>query len=66
VNCGSGSHETIEVVGSHVGLGHHPAVLFVVADRLAQPPGDWHPMQIPARWRPLLRHYATDPATPPA
>jgi pimeloyl-ACP methyl ester carboxylesterase len=66
VNCGSGSHETIEVVGSHVGLGHHPAVLLVVADRLAQPPGDWHPMRIPARWRPLLRHYATDPAPPPA
>ena len=41
VNARSGPHETIEVVGSHCGLGHHPAVLFVVADRLAQPRGDW-------------------------
>jgi hypothetical protein len=58
VNTGQGPHETIEVVGSHCGLGHHPAVLFVVADRLAQPPGDWHPMRIPVPWRPLLRHHA--------
>ena len=55
VNAGPGPHETIEVVGSHCGLGHHPAVLLVVADRLAQPPGAWRPMQIPAPWRPLLR-----------
>jgi pimeloyl-ACP methyl ester carboxylesterase len=61
VNAGRGPHETIEVVGSHCGLGHHPAVLFVVADRLAQPPGDWRPMQIPARWRPLLRRHTIDP-----
>ena len=59
---GRGPHETIEVVGSHCGLGHHPAVLFVVADRLAQPPGDWRPMQIPARWRPVLRQHTIDPA----
>ena len=62
VNVGGGSHETIEVVGSHFGLGHHPAVLFVVADRLAQPPGDWRPMRIPRPWRPLLRHHPGDPA----
>src|SRR5687767_12308160 len=35
--------ESIEVVGSHCGLGHHPAVLHVVADRLAQPVGQWEP-----------------------
>lgn len=63
VNVGSGSHETIEVVGSHCGLGHHPAVLLVVADRLAQPPGDWRPMQIPAPWRPLLRHHTVVPTS---
>ena len=63
VNSGSGRHETIEVVGSHCGLGHHPAVLLVVADRLAQPPGAWQPMQIQAPWRPFLRHHTTvDPA----
>jgi hypothetical protein len=66
VNAGSGPHETIEVVGSHCGLGHHPAVLLVVADRLAQTPGDWQPMQIPAPWRPLLRQHTTDPAAAPA
>jgi pimeloyl-ACP methyl ester carboxylesterase len=58
VNAASGPHETIDVVGSHCGLGHHPAVLFVVADRLAQPAGSWQPLQIPAPWRPLLRHHA--------
>ena len=66
VNARSGPHETIEVVGSHCGLGHHPAVLFVVADRLAQPQDDWRPMRIPAPWRPLLRHHAVDPAAAPA
>jgi pimeloyl-ACP methyl ester carboxylesterase len=66
VNIGSGSHETIEVVGSHCGLGHHPAVLFVVADRLAQAPGNWQPMQVPAVWRPLLRRHTVDPAAAPA
>ncbi len=33
--------ENIEVVASHVGLGLHPAVLYAVADRLAQPEGGW-------------------------
>ena len=33
--------ENIEVEGSHCGLGHNPAVLFAIADRLAQPQGQW-------------------------
>jgi alpha/beta hydrolase family protein len=33
--------ENIEVYGSHCGLGHHPAVVFAIADRLAQPEGTW-------------------------
>jgi dienelactone hydrolase len=33
--------ENIEVKGSHCGLGHHPAVVYAVADRLAQPEGKW-------------------------
>ena len=37
--------ENIEVVASHVGLGAHPAVLYAVADRLAQPEGDWRPFR---------------------
>ncbi|MGZ8258930.1 MAG: esterase/lipase family protein [Caldimonas sp.] len=35
--------ESIEVEGSHCGLGAHPAVLFAIADRLAQPEGAWQP-----------------------
>jgi hypothetical protein len=33
--------ENIEVQGSHCGLGHHPAAVYAVADRLAQPEGAW-------------------------
>jgi pimeloyl-ACP methyl ester carboxylesterase len=33
--------ENVEVRGSHCGLGHNPAALWVVADRLAQPEGRW-------------------------
>ena len=47
-------HETLEVVGSHVGLGHHPAVLWAIADRLAQPEGTWMPMRVPTVWRTVL------------
>lgn len=35
--------ENIEVIASHLGLGVHPAVLYAVADRLAQPEGAWKP-----------------------
>ncbi len=35
--------ETVVVRGSHVGLGHNPAVLRILADRLAQPDGAWRP-----------------------
>jgi pimeloyl-ACP methyl ester carboxylesterase len=37
--------ENIEVVSSHIGMAVHPAVLFAVADRLAQPEGQWHPFE---------------------
>ena len=33
--------ENIEVEGSHCGLGHNPAVLYAIADRLAQPEDAW-------------------------
>ena len=33
--------ENIEVDGSHCGLGHHPAAVYAIADRLAQPEGAW-------------------------
>ena len=33
--------ENIEVYGSHCGLGHHPAAVYAIADRLAQAEGQW-------------------------
>lgn len=33
--------ENVEVLGSHFGYGHNPAVLWVIADRLAQRDGAW-------------------------
>jgi len=43
--------ENIEVVSSHLGIGHHPVAMLTIADRLAQPEGAWRPFQIPAGWR---------------
>lgn len=37
--------ENIEVVASHCGLGVNPAVVYAVADRLAQPEGGWQPFE---------------------
>ena len=39
----SATSENIEVYASHLGLGVNPAVLYAVADRLAQPEGAWKP-----------------------
>jgi pimeloyl-ACP methyl ester carboxylesterase len=39
----SAQSENIEVRGSHMGLGAHPAVLYALADRLSQPEGEWKP-----------------------
>jgi len=36
-------HENIRVPGSHLGLGFNALVLWIVADRLAQPEGQWRP-----------------------
>jgi hypothetical protein len=35
--------ESIEVRSSHIGMGHHPVVLYAIGDRLAQPEGAWKP-----------------------
>jgi pimeloyl-ACP methyl ester carboxylesterase len=35
--------ESIEVESSHCGMGHHPAAVYAVADRLAQKEGQWTP-----------------------
>jgi pimeloyl-ACP methyl ester carboxylesterase len=39
--------ENIEVRGSHCGLGHNPAVILAIADRLAQPEGSFRPFRPP-------------------
>ncbi|GAA4052844.1 esterase/lipase family protein [Parerythrobacter jejuensis] len=35
--------ENIEVYASHCGMGANPSVAFAIADRLAQPEGEWKP-----------------------
>jgi pimeloyl-ACP methyl ester carboxylesterase len=35
--------ENIVIESSHLGLGAHPAALYAIADRLAQPEGHWEP-----------------------
>jgi hypothetical protein len=48
----SSMSESIEVESSHCGMGHHPAAVFAVADRLAQPEGKWLPFDR-SGWRSL-------------
>ena len=40
-----GGRENIEVRTTHIGLGFHAPALWVIADRLAQPPGSWKPFR---------------------
>lgn len=37
--------ENIRVHASHIGLGFDPLTLWAIADRLAQPPGEWAPFR---------------------
>ncbi len=46
--------QNIEVYGSHCGLGHNPAALVAIADRLAQPEGEWKPFTPPRALRHLF------------
>ena len=45
--------ENIVVESSHLGLGAHPAALYAIADRLAQPEGQWEPFHRDG-WRRLV------------
>ena len=45
--------ENEEVASSHHGLAYCPAVLRIVADRLAQPEGAWRPIGPGPGWLPL-------------
>jgi pimeloyl-ACP methyl ester carboxylesterase len=46
--------ENIAVMASHLGLGHHPASIWAIADRLAQPAGTWKPFKAPLFLRPCF------------
>ena len=46
--------ENVEVRGSHCGLGHNPAAIVVIADRLAQKGSQWAPFKPPAALRALF------------
>ncbi|WP_369252902.1 esterase/lipase family protein [Geodermatophilus amargosae] len=46
--------ENIAVYASHLGMGHNPAVIYAVADRLAQPEGTWRPFRAPLALRPAF------------
>ncbi|MGH8457544.1 MAG: esterase/lipase family protein [Stenotrophobium sp.] len=48
--------ESVEVDGSHSGLGHNALALYVMADRLAEPDGDWHPFRPGGALRFLYRN----------
>jgi pimeloyl-ACP methyl ester carboxylesterase len=56
----SATCENIEVESSHCGMGHHPAVVYAVADRLAQAEGQWQPFHR-GGWRSMVY---PDPARP--
>ena len=46
-----GEHtENIRVHGSHCGLGHNPAAVWAMLDRLAQPEGQWRPFERRGWW----------------
>ena len=55
IEAGGMQHENLPVPGSHLGLGVNPLVMWLLADRLAQPEGDWSPF-VPSG--PLARVYS--------
>ena len=52
--------ENIHVGGAHMGLGFNPRVLFALADRLAQPEGQWRRFKPPLLLRPVFRNWYPD------
>ena len=59
--------ENIAVMASHLGLGHHPASLWAITDRLAQPEGAWTPFKAPLFLRPAFPKPAVpEPCAPVA
>jgi len=52
--------ENIHVGGAHMGLGFNPRSLIAIADRLAQPEGQWRPFRPPLALGPLFRNWYPD------
>jgi pimeloyl-ACP methyl ester carboxylesterase len=52
INTPGERRENVAVYSSHLGMGHNAAVLWVIADRLAQTDGTWQPFRAPS----LARH----------
>jgi pimeloyl-ACP methyl ester carboxylesterase len=61
----SPNSENISVRASHLGLGYHPAVLWIVADRLAQARDDWRPFVVPDRFGLRALFTGVEPAPAP-
>jgi pimeloyl-ACP methyl ester carboxylesterase len=57
--------ENIAVMASHLGLGHHPASIWAITDRLAQPEGAWQPFKAPRFLRPAFPRPAEPVAAAP-
>jgi pimeloyl-ACP methyl ester carboxylesterase len=47
--------ENLRVSGSHTGLGYNPAVVYIIADRLAQRDGEWESFEVPRLYRGIIR-----------
>lgn len=59
-------HENIRVPGSHLGLGFNPVVLWILADRLAEPEGGWRPFVPSGVTGRVYRLLTSQPAPVPA
>jgi pimeloyl-ACP methyl ester carboxylesterase len=57
--------ENIAVMASHLGLGHHPASIWAVTDRLAHREGAWQPFKAPLVLRPAFPKPALPAAVGP-
>ncbi len=52
--------ENIHVGGAHLGLGFNPRVLVALADRLAQPEGQWRRFKPPFWMKPFYHNWYPD------
>jgi pimeloyl-ACP methyl ester carboxylesterase len=56
-------HENVRVPGSHLGLGFNSLVMWIVADRLAQPEGRWRPFEPTGAMAKLFKVAGSQPAS---